>query len=249
MDSDLCTIYCGSLSPKVTEEILHELFLQAGPLKCVKIPKTPQGESKLFGFVEYQHECSVDYAIQLFHHTTLFGQELQLKRRKPNNPERLSHQCLPIFALMLKAYQKQIPTLFQPYFTDNTKIHLWHHITAQFVQKRGIKIHLPHQIRILSTIKEDMIITTMRSAKVSKMNVNFDQVIFEKVDDIKEVTTDRVEQIIWKFIKTVNVTVGMIISGADLTTMMGINIADLVAIDLIIKIGITITIKQHDLFQ
>jgi hypothetical protein len=47
----------------------------------------------------------------------------------------------------------------------------------------------------------------------------------------------------------VNVTAGMIISGADLTTMMGINIADLVAIDLIIKIGITITIKQHDLFQ
>ncbi len=31
MDSDLCTIYCGSLSPKVTEEILHELFLQVIP--------------------------------------------------------------------------------------------------------------------------------------------------------------------------------------------------------------------------
>lgn len=121
----------------------------------------------------------------------------------------------------------------------------------------------------MSTIKEDMIITTMvttaiirsiqrrknrniqiqRSAKVSKMKVNIDQVIFEKVGVIKEVTTDRVKQIIWKFIKMVNVTAGMIISGADLTTMMGINIADLVAIDLIIKIGITITIKQHDLFQ
>ncbi|XP_057371264.1 splicing regulator RBM11-like [Daphnia carinata] len=86
MDSELCTIYCGSLSPKVTEELLYELFLQAGPLKSVKIPKTLQGESKSFGFIEYQHECSVDYAIQLFHHTTLFGQELQLKRRKQNNP-------------------------------------------------------------------------------------------------------------------------------------------------------------------
>lgn len=86
MDSESCTIYCGSLSPKVTEELLYELFLQAGPLKSVKIPKTLQGESKLYGFVEYQHECSVDYAIQLFHHTTLFGQELQLKRRKQNNP-------------------------------------------------------------------------------------------------------------------------------------------------------------------
>ncbi len=84
---------------------------------------------------------------------------------------------------------------------------------------------------------------------MSKMKVNIDQVNFEKVDDFKVVTTDRVEQIISKLNKMVNVIAGMIISGADLTTMMGINIADLVAIDLIIKIDITVTIKQHDLFQ
>lgn len=62
--------------------LLLLLFVQAGPLKCVKIPKTLQGESRPFGFIEYQHECSVDYAIQLFHRTTLFGQELQLKPRQ-----------------------------------------------------------------------------------------------------------------------------------------------------------------------
>ncbi len=61
------------------------MFVQAGPLKCVKIPKTLQGESRPFGFIEYQHECSVDYAIKLFHRTTLFGQELQLKPRQKRN--------------------------------------------------------------------------------------------------------------------------------------------------------------------
>jgi hypothetical protein len=81
------------------------------------------------------------------------------------------------------------------------------------------------------------------------MKVNIDQVNFGKVDDFKEVTTiDRVGRIIWKFIKMVNVTAGMIIRGVDLITMMGINIADLIEIDLIIKIDITITVK-HDLFQ
>ena len=61
------------------------LFSQAGPLTSVKIPKTHQGESKAYAFIEYQHECSVDYAIQLFHRTTLYGQELHLKHRKKND--------------------------------------------------------------------------------------------------------------------------------------------------------------------
>jgi hypothetical protein len=47
----------------------------------------------------------------------------------------------------------------------------------------------------------------------------------------------------------VDVTAGTTIRGVDLTTMMGIIKADLIVIDLIIKIGITKTIKQHDLFQ
>jgi len=59
-------------------------------LKGVKIPapKNANGERKQsnFGFIEYQHECSVDYAIQLFEGTSLFGQELQLKRRNSNKP-------------------------------------------------------------------------------------------------------------------------------------------------------------------
>lgn len=54
-------------------------------MKGVKIPRNPKGEGKSFAFIEFQHECSVDYAIQLFHRTCLFGKELQLKTRRSNN--------------------------------------------------------------------------------------------------------------------------------------------------------------------
>lgn len=59
--------------------------MKAGPLVSVRIAKNQGGYG--YGFIEYQHECSVEYAIQLFHRTTLFGQELQLKVRKRNNAD------------------------------------------------------------------------------------------------------------------------------------------------------------------
>jgi len=207
-------------------------------LKCVKIPKTPQGESKLYGFVEFQHECSVDYAIQLFHHTTLFGQELQLKRRKQNNPERVPISPFPgmhrtgSLPIMMNFPMQPHPLLFRPPFitgfmnpptnmlnfglgmsptvpsmpshthfdddglpkTDsipipaifhgqyNNSVVAPHHSTGiiietindllcfpleviiflfQLVQRKGIKIHQPHQIRRLTAIKEEIMITTM----------------------------------------------------------------------------------------
>ena len=102
--------------------MLFFLPAQAGPLKCVKIPKTLQGESKLYGFVEYQHECSVDYAIQLFHHTALFGQELQLKRRRQNNPERVPITPFPgmhrttSLPIMMNVPMQTPPLFFRPPF-------------------------------------------------------------------------------------------------------------------------------------
>jgi len=75
------TVYCGNISPKLTEELLYELFLQAGPLESVTIPKDKNGEQRRFAFVTFRHECSVDYSIFLFQGTTLFDEELQLKRR------------------------------------------------------------------------------------------------------------------------------------------------------------------------
>jgi len=82
------TVYCGNVSPKVTEELLYELFLQAGPLENICVPKDKNGEQRRFAFVTFRHECSVDYSIFLFQGTILFEEELQLKRRDGAAPQR-----------------------------------------------------------------------------------------------------------------------------------------------------------------
>ena len=56
------TVYVGNLDTQVTEELLWELFLQAGPVTNVYVPKdrvtsTHQG----FGFVEFRSEEDAEY--------------------------------------------------------------------------------------------------------------------------------------------------------------------------------------------
>ncbi|XP_014478007.1 PREDICTED: RNA-binding protein 7 isoform X1 [Dinoponera quadriceps] len=85
MDEDARTIYCGNISNKVTEDILYELFLQAGPLEKVSIPKDRDGKQRTFGFITYKHVNSVQYALQLFKGTALYDRILTMKPR--NNTE------------------------------------------------------------------------------------------------------------------------------------------------------------------
>ena len=60
-DQDDYILWAGNLEDKVTEELLYELFLQAGPLDYVKKPK-----EKNFAFICYKHKDSVKYAMKLF---------------------------------------------------------------------------------------------------------------------------------------------------------------------------------------
>ncbi|XP_010900700.4 RNA-binding protein 7 [Esox lucius] len=84
------TLFVGNLDPKVTEELLFELFLQAGPLYKVKIPKDNDGKQKAFGFVCFKHEVSVPYGMNLLNGATLFGRTLKIQFRAgsshTNNP-------------------------------------------------------------------------------------------------------------------------------------------------------------------
>ncbi|GFG38348.1 hypothetical protein Cfor_05694 [Coptotermes formosanus] len=75
------TVWCGNLSEKVTEEVLYELFLQAGPLERVKIPKDNNGRQRNYGFITFKHVCSVPYSVALFAGTSLFNKVLQLNSR------------------------------------------------------------------------------------------------------------------------------------------------------------------------
>lgn len=80
-DDDRKTVWCGNLSDKVTEELLYELFLQAGPVRRVKIPKDKDGKQFSYGFVTFKHAESVPYAISLIEGIQLCDRKLNLKPR------------------------------------------------------------------------------------------------------------------------------------------------------------------------
>ncbi|XP_005988225.1 RNA-binding protein 7 [Latimeria chalumnae] len=75
------TLFVGNLDSKVTEELLFELFLQAGPLVKVKIPKDKDGKPKQFAFVNFKHEESAPYGMQLLNGIRLFGRPLKIQFR------------------------------------------------------------------------------------------------------------------------------------------------------------------------
>ncbi|CAJ1065870.1 RNA-binding protein 7 [Xyrichtys novacula] len=75
------TLFIRNLDQRVTEELLFELFLQAGPLIKTKIPKDSDGKQKTFGFAVYKHEVSAPYAVQLLNGTNLFGRCLHVQFR------------------------------------------------------------------------------------------------------------------------------------------------------------------------
>ncbi|XP_041966539.1 RNA binding motif protein 11 [Alosa sapidissima] len=70
------TVFVGNLDPLVKEEILYELFLQAGPVR--KVTMVVEGRRRPFGFVLYKHAEAVPYAIALLNGISLYGRPLKL---------------------------------------------------------------------------------------------------------------------------------------------------------------------------
>ncbi|KAM6933091.1 RNA-binding protein 7 [Xenentodon cancila] len=95
------TLFIRNLDARVTEELLFELFLQAGPLVKTKIPKDSDGKQKTFGFAVYKHEVSVPYAMQLLDGTPLFGKTINVQFRSgsshssPGNSQSLNPANTP----------------------------------------------------------------------------------------------------------------------------------------------------------
>ncbi|CAL8114922.1 unnamed protein product [Orchesella dallaii] len=73
-------LWVGNLAENVTESMLYELFLQVGPIKCIKIPKD-RSMHKGYCFIQFAHSASVPYAIKVLHGTTLFGKKLKFEPR------------------------------------------------------------------------------------------------------------------------------------------------------------------------
>uniref|UniRef100_A0A182K8X9 RRM domain-containing protein n=1 Tax=Anopheles christyi TaxID=43041 RepID=A0A182K8X9_9DIPT len=86
MSEDDRTLWCGNISEKVTEEMLYELFLQAGPVENVKIPRDADRRQRSYAFITFAHACSVEYAMDIFEGTALFQRTLTLHRKNRNGP-------------------------------------------------------------------------------------------------------------------------------------------------------------------
>ena len=76
------TLWCGGISDKVDEEILYELFLNAGPLERIVIPKDRETKKpKNFAFIVFQHQESTQFAYDLLNGTELFRQNIRLQNK------------------------------------------------------------------------------------------------------------------------------------------------------------------------
>ncbi|KAL9229447.1 hypothetical protein vseg_004911 [Gypsophila vaccaria] len=75
------TAYVGNLEAQVSEELLWELFVQAGPVVNVYVPKDRvtnlhQG----YGFVEFRSEEDADYAIKVLNMIKLYGKPIRVNK-------------------------------------------------------------------------------------------------------------------------------------------------------------------------
>ena len=84
-DTDERSLFCANLDQNVTEELFYELFLQAGPIQKVYIPKDNNGKRRTFGFVTYKYRCTPFYALQLYQGVVLFGKRLDIKFQGKGN--------------------------------------------------------------------------------------------------------------------------------------------------------------------
>ncbi|XP_031553869.1 splicing factor 3B subunit 4-like [Actinia tenebrosa] len=80
------TIYVGGLDEKVSETLLWECFLQAGPVVNVHMPKdriTQQHQG--YGFVEFLGEEDADYAIKVMNMIKMFGKPIRVNKASAHN--------------------------------------------------------------------------------------------------------------------------------------------------------------------
>ncbi|XP_030084891.1 splicing regulator RBM11 [Serinus canaria] len=87
------TLLVGNLESRVREEILYELFLQAGPLTKVMICEDKEGKTKSFGYVCFKHKVSVPYAKALLDGIRLYGRPITVQYWRGSSPSPELDSC------------------------------------------------------------------------------------------------------------------------------------------------------------
>lgn len=80
------TVYCGNVDDKVAESLLWELFLQAGPVVNVHMPKDRITQNHQgYGFIEFMTEEDADYAIKIMNMIKVFGKPIRVNKASAHN--------------------------------------------------------------------------------------------------------------------------------------------------------------------
>ncbi|XP_075260746.1 splicing factor 3B subunit 4-like [Convolutriloba macropyga] len=75
------TVYVGNLDEKMTESLLWELFLQAGPVTNTHMPRDRISlQHQGYGFVEFLSEEDADYAIKIMNMIKMFGKPIRVNK-------------------------------------------------------------------------------------------------------------------------------------------------------------------------
>jgi len=82
-DEQMRTLWVGGVSDKAEDEVLYELFQNAGPLQKVHHPADKETKKKkAFCFVVFEHGESIKYAYDLLNGVELYGQRLRLQHKE-----------------------------------------------------------------------------------------------------------------------------------------------------------------------
>jgi len=80
------TVYVGNVDDKVLEPLLWELFLQAGPVVNVHMPKDRITQNHQgYGFVEFMGEDDADYAIKILNMIKVYGKPIRVNKASSHN--------------------------------------------------------------------------------------------------------------------------------------------------------------------
>ncbi|KAL7673535.1 hypothetical protein ACOME3_008390 [Neoechinorhynchus agilis] len=113
-ERDPRTLFCSNLSCEITDEVLFELCVQAGPIEELSVVRRKEDDRvdqrPVIAFIVYKYECSVSYAISLLNGILVYGVPLRLAPRRPKDAQR--RHTLP---LENQQYRPRQLTISQPF--------------------------------------------------------------------------------------------------------------------------------------
>ena len=75
------TAYVGNLDEKVSEELLWELMIQAGPIVSVHMPRDKiTARHQGYGFVEFRTEHDMEYALKIMNMIKMYDKPIRVNK-------------------------------------------------------------------------------------------------------------------------------------------------------------------------